>query len=122
VYAASKTEAEQAVWQFVKDRKPNFVANSILPNTNYGTILANGEAVTTAKWVKSLYDGDVEHVKDIPPRKSHFHVHLTSLAESKSTEWFVDVQDCARLHVACLINPDVQNERIFAFAEPFNFE
>jgi hypothetical protein len=54
----------------VKEQKPAFVTNSILPNTNYGTILANGKAVTTAKWVKSLYDGDVDHVKDIPPRKS----------------------------------------------------
>jgi hypothetical protein len=33
------------------------------------------------------------------------------------TEWFVDVQDSARLHVAALTNPDVKNERIIAYAE-----
>lgn len=70
VYAASKTEAEKALWKFAKEQKPGFVVNSILPNANFGTILAGGPAVTTAMWVKSLYDGDVEHVKGIPPRKS----------------------------------------------------
>lgn len=70
VYAASKTQAEKALWQFAKEQKPGFVVNSILPNANFGTILAGGEAVTTAKWVKSLYDGDINHVKGIPPRKS----------------------------------------------------
>lgn len=37
------------------------------------------------------------------------------------TEWFVDVKDTARLHVASLANPSVQNERILAFAAPFNW-
>jgi hypothetical protein len=35
-------------------------------------------------------------------------------------EYFVDAQDTARLHVAALIDTDIQNERILAFAEPFN--
>lgn len=38
-----------------------------------------------------------------------------------TTEYFVDVRDTARLHVAALTNPDVKSERIFAFAEPFNW-
>ena len=37
-------------------------------------------------------------------------------------EWYIDVQDTARLHVAAVINPDVQNERIFGFADPFNWK
>jgi hypothetical protein len=32
----------------------------------------------------------------------------------------VDVQDDARIHVAALINPEIQNERIIVFAEPYN--
>lgn len=35
------------------------------------------------------------------------------------TEWFVDVQDSARLHIAALVLPDVANERIFAVQRPF---
>lgn len=38
------------------------------------------------------------------------------------TEWFVDVQDSARLHVAALTNPDVKNERIIAYGEHFTWK
>lgn len=33
----------------------------------------------------------------------------------------VDVKDTARLHVSALTDPRVENERILAFAEPFNW-
>ena len=36
-------------------------------------------------------------------------------------EYFVDVRDTARLHIAALTDPDIHNERVFAFAEPFNW-
>lgn len=32
----------------------------------------------------------------------------------------MNVQDTARLHVAALTDPNIQNERIFALSEPFN--
>jgi hypothetical protein len=33
----------------------------------------------------------------------------------------VDVRDTARLHVAALLDPTVQSERLFAFAGPYNW-
>ena len=33
----------------------------------------------------------------------------------------MDVRDTARLHVAALVDPDVKDERIFAFAEPYTW-
>lgn len=33
----------------------------------------------------------------------------------------VNVKDTARLHVAALLDPGVENERILAFAHPFNW-
>ena len=45
---------------------------------------------------------------------------LTSVTPS-AAEYYVHVQDCARLHVAALLDPSIQNERIFAFAHPFNW-
>lgn len=33
----------------------------------------------------------------------------------------VNVKDTARLHVAALLDPEVENERILAFAYPFNW-
>jgi nucleoside-diphosphate-sugar epimerase len=37
------------------------------------------------------------------------------------SEWFVNVQDCARLHIAALLDPAINHQRIFAFAEPVNW-
>jgi hypothetical protein len=36
-------------------------------------------------------------------------------------EYFVDVRDNARLHIAALLDPAVESERIFALAAPFNW-
>ena len=33
----------------------------------------------------------------------------------------VNVKDTARIHVAALLDPDVENERILAFAYPYNW-
>jgi hypothetical protein len=35
-------------------------------------------------------------------------------------ELFMDVRDTAVRHVAALIQPDVENEKIFAFSKPWN--
>jgi len=49
-----QNRGRESFWKGFKEQKPAFATDSILPNINYGTILANGEVVTTAKWVKSL--------------------------------------------------------------------
>ena len=38
-----------------------------------------------------------------------------------SIEWFVDVTDCGRLHVAALLDKSIEQQRIFATAEPFTW-
>ncbi|KAH6673670.1 hypothetical protein B0J14DRAFT_667193 [Halenospora varia] len=100
VYGASKAEAEKAVWQFVEEEKPNFVANAVLPNTAMGKILDPNIPASTGDFVTKLYKGEKQ---GLPP------------------QYYIDVQDIARLHVAALIYPDVQNERLFAYATPFNW-
>ena len=74
----------------------------LLPNSNVGEILSDKQPASTGGWVRSLYNGDVSPLKNVPP------------------EWRVNVKDTARLHVAALVDPDVENERILAFAHPFN--
>ena len=37
------------------------------------------------------------------------------------TEYYVDVRDDAKLHVIALLDPSVHDERIFAFADQFNW-
>ncbi|KAF7885284.1 uncharacterized protein EAF01_011349 [Botrytis porri] len=101
VYGSSKVESERAVWNFVKEKNPGFVANSVLPDTNMGLILDPGQG-STGGLVRKLFLGDNSGLKNLPP------------------QYFIDVQDTARLHVSALIDEDVKNERLFAFAEPFN--
>ncbi|KAL9631298.1 MAG: hypothetical protein Q9164_005968 [Protoblastenia rupestris] len=103
VYGASKTQAEQELWKFVKEEKPSFTLNTVLPNANFGEILSGQQATSTGNWVKSVYKGDFASLKDVQP------------------QWMVDVKDTARLHVAALLHPEVENERIFAYAHPFNW-
>ncbi|KAL8854121.1 MAG: hypothetical protein Q9221_001043 [Calogaya cf. arnoldii] len=104
VYAASKTQAERESWNFVRDHKPNFVLNAVLPNFNMGTILSDQHSASTGAAVKQIYQtGQVEE-----------------LARRYGPQWMVDVQDTARLHVAALVDPEVENQRVLAFAHPFN--
>lgn len=62
VYAASKAEAEMAMWEFVKTEKPGFVVNSILPNVNMGRILSSPGA---SGWcVPAIYHGQLPPLKN----------------------------------------------------------
>lgn len=120
VYAASKTAADRAVFQWAEEHKPSFVVNAgtdselglfrplmflVLPNCNIGPLIsaANQGYPTTARFVKGLWDGNYEALEGNPP------------------EHFVNVQDVGRLHVIGLAHPDVRGERIFAATAPFNF-
>ena len=105
VYGASKTKAEMAIWKAAKDSDVPFQVACVLPNANFGPILQPGaeQKSSTAAWVVNLYKGDASVFDAAPP------------------QWMVDVRDTARLHVIALIDPSCQGQRLFAFAEPFNF-
>ncbi|KAK2614900.1 hypothetical protein N8I77_001690 [Diaporthe amygdali] len=105
VYAASKAESEKAVWKWARENEHEFVINTVLPNANIGAILSpeNQGYPSTARWTKAVLDNDYESIKHIPP------------------QYYVNVQDTARLHVIALANPFVKDERVFAFARPFTF-
>lgn len=103
VYAASKTQGEQAIWKFAKEQKPGFVINAVLPDANLGEIMSDNQPASTGAWIKTLYGGDLDAVKDFPP------------------QWMVNVKDSARIHCSALLDPRVENERILAFAYPYNW-
>lgn len=71
---------------------------------NMGPIIKPGgeKEASTASMVANLFNGD-KSTLDFPP------------------QYFVDVRDDARLHVAALIDPSCNGRRIFAFAAPFNW-
>jgi len=45
---------------------------------------------------------------------------FSDLANTVS-EWYVNVKDTARIHVAALLSSSISNERIFAFANTFTW-
>ncbi|KAK3058389.1 hypothetical protein LTS18_011402, partial [Coniosporium uncinatum] len=103
IYAASKTEAERAVWKFVKEEKPAFVVNCVLPNANMGRAIPGGSVSSTGSWVPTVYKGGLDSLKDFPP------------------QYYINVTDDARLHVAAAVLEPIEGERVFAFAEPYNW-
>jgi hypothetical protein len=107
VYSASKTQSEQAAWKFIEEEKPHFVLNTVLPNANIGNILSveHQGYPSTAGWIQALWDGFEGH-KDL---------------EFNPPQYYIDVQDNARVHVGALIFPDVNSERLFSFAYPYTW-
>jgi len=107
VYSASKTQGEQAAWKWVKENKPGFVLDAVLPNWNMGLVLSPEKQGTpsTVGWIKALWNEfqGQEKLTFNPP------------------QYYVNVQNTARVHVGALIFPDVSGERLFDFAYPFNW-
>ncbi|KAJ3545214.1 hypothetical protein NM208_g2629 [Fusarium decemcellulare] len=110
VYAASKTQAEQAVWKFHKEHRserPELVVNTVVPNFNFGPSIdpVNQGYPSSSAMPVLLYNGTVTQV----------HHYVTP-------QYFVDVDDTGRLHVAAGIFDNVKDQRIFAFAQRFNWD
>ncbi|KAF4952435.1 hypothetical protein FSARC_12630 [Fusarium sarcochroum] len=110
VYAASKTQAEQEIWKFHKenrDKRPDWIVNAVLPNVILGKSLdkVNQGYPSSAALPVALWEGKIT--------PSHRFL---------APQYFVNVQDVARLHLAGAKLPGVRDKRIFAFAEHFSWD
>ncbi|CAG8019496.1 unnamed protein product [Penicillium olsonii] len=103
VYIASKTETERMAFKWVEENGNPFVLNSVLPSITFGKILAPEIRGSTQSFITSILKGDEWPMSMIPP------------------QWYVNVTDVARLHVAALLSPSIRMERVFAFAAPQNW-
>ena len=98
-YSASKVQSEQKVFKFVEEHKPQFVANTVLPD------FITGKSIKPEKQglgpsvglLKMLWDGQ-NGWQILPP------------------QFMIDLQDAALLHLACLTKPDLKGDRIFGYA------
>ncbi|KAK8117879.1 NAD-P-binding protein [Apiospora kogelbergensis] len=99
VYAASKVQCEQAVWDFVSTQRPRFEANTVLPDFVTGPSLdvARQGLGPTAHVLGALWTGD-ESFRFLPPH------------------YMVDTGDVGLLHVGALLHPDFKGERVFGYA------
>ncbi|KAH8164928.1 hypothetical protein CIB48_g3314 [Xylaria polymorpha] len=110
VYAASKVLAEQAVWKYYNENvhiRPDIIVNTVLPDMTLGRSIdaINHGFPSTSGMVALLYRGEIVPYHRSVPR-----------------QYFVDVQDVGRLHVAAAILPNVRGQRIFAFAERYSWD
>jgi len=105
VYAAGKTAAERAAWNWLDTEKPSFQLNTVLPALVFCEIInPNSDGSTAGAINKVVKNGDL----------SGLTTFLTN------PPYFVDVKDTARIHVAALLEPDVQHERLWAAAAPLS--
>jgi nucleoside-diphosphate-sugar epimerase len=105
VYATLKAQYEQEIWTFGREQKPSFVINSVLPCFVVGPIFHAKQPGSTGKWVTDFWNdpGHYEPLRNFGP------------------SWFVDIEDTVLLHIAALTQEDVKDERLFGFADTFNF-
>lgn len=75
---------------------------------------------STTGWVSDLFKGIINIQPIIPPRKLICPIGVDCDA-NRLAEYYVDNQDTARLHLAALIDPSAQNERILAYGEPYTW-
>lgn len=54
-------------------------------------------------------------------RQAWLGQHLEMFATFAGPQWYVHPVDCALVHVSALIYKDVGSERLFAFAEPWDY-
>ncbi|KAM0260070.1 hypothetical protein ACHAQJ_002994 [Trichoderma viride] len=104
VYMASKVEAEKAVWNFTKERKPHFNVNVVAPALIIGEPLNRYHSDAAASWLKLLYDGKAESLNAMP------------------ANFAIDVKDVALLHVAAALDPEVSGARIQAWSNNINWD
>ncbi|KAF2111662.1 dihydroflavonol-4-reductase [Lophiotrema nucula] len=107
IYAGIKTETEKALWKWMKENKPEFVFNAVLPNCNFGKILVPEKQgfPSTVEWAHFAFTGE----------------NIEFLAKRIGPQFFIDTVDDALLHVGALIYEDVKSERLFGFTQPFNW-
>ena len=103
IWAAAKASAEKAVWQFVSDHQQSFQVSSVIPNMNFGGPIGSLPLSSTGK-----------SLPDLLLNKPHPDLYFPA-------QHFVNVRDCAKLHVAALLDPTSADQRLFAFAAPFNW-
>ncbi|CRG91398.1 Aldehyde reductase 2 [Talaromyces islandicus] len=104
IYAASKTEGERAAWRWIKENKPTFIFNTVLPDFTIGQVLCPEVRGSTMNLTSKLLEGNDTIMKVAPPQH------------------YIDVKDLARIHAVALLDPKVQSERIFGMAYPFTWK
>ncbi|ODQ63756.1 NAD(P)-binding protein [Nadsonia fulvescens var. elongata DSM 6958] len=109
-YRASKTFAEQAVWDFIRIEKPTFAVTTIIAPLVFGPMellgnLTKHDINTSNKILYSIY---INHLKNQNPDLLHDGTVIKG-----DHICYVDVRDLAWAHIAALTNNQSNNMRWF---------
>lgn len=102
-YAASKTFAEKAFWEFQKKESPKFALSAMIVPLVYGP---------------PIHDATYENPSVSPSFfKSIIELPKNTKELPSTVIGHVDVRDVARAHILTLFNPKADNLRIFVISE-----
>lgn len=104
-YLGSKALAEKAVWEFVKNEKPNFVVSTINPVYVFGPQAFDENA-------KGTLNVSAEVINSIINLKEGDEVPLT-------TGGFADVRDVAKGHILAFEKEETKNQRLVLLSSKF---
>jgi nucleoside-diphosphate-sugar epimerase len=96
----SKKLAEEAIWDFVKQRKPSFHVTVFCPPLLYAPMLQYVPSADKANFSTSLI------YKIMNSAKSE-----SGLVPQSSFPGYIDTRDLVELHIAALTNPKAANKR-----------
>ncbi|KAH7091801.1 putative dihydroflavonal-4-reductase [Auriculariales sp. MPI-PUGE-AT-0066] len=98
-YMGSKTVAEHAAWDFIKEKKPNFDLITLCPPYVFGPEQSI-KSLNTSNWVLwQLLSGAAT---EVPPTDLHV---------------WVDVRNAAQAHLAALVVPEAGGKRFYIGAD-----
>ncbi|KAJ9269373.1 hypothetical protein DTO212C5_4645 [Paecilomyces variotii] len=109
-YCAAKKLAEQAAWDFMKEKKPNFGLVTILPPMVYGPNV-------NATNITQLNSTSADLYRLMSPESKP-----TDPVPANSFWSWVDVRDVADAHLKAYIVPEADNERFFICGGNFSYQ
>jgi nucleoside-diphosphate-sugar epimerase len=104
LWVAAKVVAERAVWRIYREDSPAFRVSTVVPNMIFGPAVGNRPLESTGSCISTLLEG-----RD--PTNTFY----------RPAAHFVNVDDCAKLHVAALLKGDLKESRLFACAAPYSW-
>lgn len=105
-YYGSKTFAEKAAWDFVKEQKPPFTLSSVIPAFILGPQAYESQ-------VKSVLRTSAEYVNGILNSKPGDELPYFVAN-------FIDVRDVAKAHIVAFENPEAANQRLILADTPID--
>lgn len=87
VYAASKVEAERAMFKFIQDENPGFTATAVNPFFVIGPTLHKRHLKGTGGWIRNVYSGELGLLAFAPP--GELSLLFIAQIKSKTTDHFL---------------------------------